>query len=101
MRTQKYSILIGIAALSVCSLVAQGTFGLAQTTASEASSVKLDEYGDLPTDDEAARLDLFADKLFKQPKLRGRIIAYSGPRIERGYYLRRIYGIGKDRKSVV
>ena len=35
------------------------------------------------------------DKLFKQPRLRGRIVAYSEPRMERGYYLRRIYGIGK------
>jgi len=57
------------------------------------SAIKLDEYGALTTDDEASHLDLFAERLSKEPKLKGQIVAYSGPRLERGYYLRRIYGI--------
>jgi hypothetical protein len=95
MSKKEYSTLVGLVLLTVCSLFAQGRSRVVQTRHSEAGSVKLDEYGDLPTDDEAARLDLFADKLFKQPTLKGRIIAYSEPRIERGGYLRRIYGVGK------
>jgi hypothetical protein len=94
MGTQRLSILVGVVALSLCSLVAQGEFRLAQTK-SEAGPLKLDEYGDLPTDDEAARLDLFADKLFKQRRLSGRIIAYCESQMERGLYLRRIHGIAK------
>jgi hypothetical protein len=50
----------------------------------------------LSTDDEAAHLDLFAEKLFKQSKMRGYIVAYDEPRTEqRGSYLRRIYGVGR------
>ena len=79
----------------VCSLIAYGNLCLAQAVSSENSPAKLDEYGDLPTDDEAAHLDLFAEKLFKQSNLRGYIIAYNEPRMERGSYLRRIYGIGR------
>ena len=93
MRTYKpASILL---AFVVCSLIASGRFCLAQTTSSETNPVKLDEYGDLSSDDEAARLDLFAARLFNQAKLRGQIVAYSGPRMLRGDYLRRIYGIHK------
>jgi hypothetical protein len=93
MLTEKYSILIVLVALTVYNQVGQPR--LTQSTPAEITSVKIDEYGDLPTDDEAAHLDLFADRLFKQPKVRGQIIAYSEPQTERGYYLRRIYGIGK------
>ena len=93
MTTQKYPIPIVFVLISVL-LLAQGESPVAQT-ASEAGPVKFDEYGDLSTDDAAAHLDLFADKLFKQPTLKGQIIAYSHPGIERGGYLRRIYGIGK------
>ncbi len=39
---------------------------------------------------EAAHLDLFAEKLFKQPKLRAYVIAYSESRVKRGSYLRNI-----------
>ena len=95
MLTEKYSILIVLVMLAVYNQVAKGQPRLTQGTSTEISSVKIDEYGDLPTDDEAARLDLFADRLFKQPKVRGQIIAYSEPQMERGSYLRRIYGIGK------
>jgi hypothetical protein len=96
MKTQKSTLVqVRLAALLVCSLIVFGNICVAQTAPTETSLVKLDEYGDLPTDDEAARLDLFAEKLFKQPKLRGYIVAYNEPRMERGYYLRRIYGIGR------
>lgn len=96
MRTQKSTLIrIGLAALTICSLAAYGHFCLVQTASSEIRPAKLDEYGDLPTDDEAARLNLFAGRLSGQPKLRGYIVAYSGPRMERGSYLRRIYGIGR------
>ena len=96
MKAQKATLVqVGLAALLVCCLVAYENICLAQTASSETSPVKLDEYGDLPTDDEAARLDLFAEKLFKQSKLRGYIVAYSEPQMERGYYLRRIHGIGR------
>jgi hypothetical protein len=94
MKTPK-SASIGIAALLVWSLITHGRFCLAQTISSEINPVKLDEYGDLGTDDEAARLDLLANKLFSQSSLRAQIVAYSDLRMERGYYLRRIYGIGK------
>jgi hypothetical protein len=93
MTTQKHPIAIVFVLLSIIFL-AQVESRSAQT-APEAAPVKFDEYGDLPTDDAAAHLDLFADKLFKQPKLKGQIIGYSDPGIQRGGYLRRIYGIGK------
>ena len=95
MRIQKYSIFVGVVALAVCNPTALRQLCLPQTTSSEIAATKLDDYGNLSTDDEAARLDLFADKLFKQPKLRGQIIAYCEPKMERGWYLRRIHGIGK------
>jgi hypothetical protein len=96
MKTRKFTMIqSGFLALLVCSLIAYGNLCLAQAVSSEHSPVKLDEYGDLPTDDEAAHLDLFAEKLFKQSNLRGYIIAYNEPRMERGSYLRRIYGIGR------
>lgn len=79
MLTERYSILIVLVALAVYNQVAKGQSRLTQGTPSEISSVKIDEYGDLTTDDEAARLALFADRLFKQPKVRGEIIAYSEP----------------------
>lgn len=96
MKTQ-ISVLVqmGLAVLLVYSLVTPVEFCPAQSNLSETYPVKLDEYGDLPTDDEAAHIDLFAEKLSKQPKLRGYIVAYNGPRMERGSYLRRIYGVGR------
>ena len=96
MRTQKSTFAhIGLVALLVCSLVAYGNSCSAQTASSETEPTKLDEYGDLPTDDEAAHLDLFAERLFKQPRFYGYILAYSEPRMERGSYLRRIHGISR------
>ena len=96
MKAQKSALIyVGFASLLVCSLITPTKLCAGQTTVSETNLVKLDEYGNLPTDDEAAHLDFFADKLFKQPRLRGQIVAYSDPRMERGYYLRRIHGIGK------
>ena len=86
---------VWLAVLLICSLVGYGNFCLAQTAPSENNPVKLDEYGDLPTDNEAAHLVVFAEKLFKQPALRGYIVAYNEPRMERGSYLRRIYGISR------
>jgi hypothetical protein len=96
MRTWKSTLArIGLPTLLICSFIADGNVCLAQTILSENSPVKLDEYGDLPTDDEAAHLDLFAEKLFNQPKLRGYILAYNEPRMGRGSFLRRIYGVGR------
>src|ERR1700674_3243753 len=94
MRTQK-SESIWLAALLVCSFITHGKVCLGQITSSETNPEKLDEYSDLTTDDEAAHLDLFADKLFRQPGLRGQILAYSDSRMPRGSYLRRIHGIAK------
>jgi hypothetical protein len=96
MMTRKFTLAhAGLLTILVCSFIAYGNICLAQTVPPENSPVKFDEYGDLPTDDEAAHLDLFAGKLFNQPKLRGYILAYSEPRMERGSFLRRIYGIGR------
>jgi hypothetical protein len=88
-------IRVGLAALLVCSLITHGKFSLGQTISSETNPEKLDEYSNLPSDDEAAHLDFFADKLFRHPRLRGQIVAYSDPRMARGSYLRRIHGIAK------
>jgi hypothetical protein len=85
----------GLVVLLICSLITPVELSLAQTNLSETYPVKLDEYGGLSSDDEAAHLDLFAEKLSKHPKLRGYIVAYSEPRMERGSYLRRIYGVGR------
>jgi len=94
MRSQGSALIrVGLAALLFCSLIMQGKVCLGQTTSSETHPEKLDEYSNLPTDDEAGHLDLFADRLFKQPKLRGQIVAYSDLGIPRGCYLRRIHGI--------
>ena len=96
MKAQKSTLIyVRLAVLLMCSLIAYGDFCFAQTTSSEADPVKLDEYGDLTTDDEAAHLDLFAEALSKQPDLRGYIVAYNELNMERGSYLRRIYGIHK------
>ena len=88
-------IRVGLAALLVWSLVTHGKVCPGQTTSSESKPEKLDEYSNLPTDDEAAHLDLFADKLLKQPGLLGQIVAYSDSQVPRGYYLRRINGIAR------
>ena len=66
---------IGLAGLLILCLVPYGDLVAQTTPASSKHPVKLDEYGDLPTDDEAAHLDLFAEKLFKQPDLRGYLLA--------------------------
>jgi hypothetical protein len=95
MKAQKSTLAHIRLVLLICSLIVYGNLCLAQTVSSGIEPVKLDEYGDLPTDDEAAYLDLFAERLFKQPKLHGYILAYTEPRMERGAYLRRIYGIGR------
>lgn len=97
MKTPKSTLIhMTLALLLVCSLIIHGEFCLAQTNVSQNYPVKLDEYGDLSTDDEAARLDFLAEKLFNQPKLRGYIVAYDEPQMEqRGSYLRRIYGVGR------
>lgn len=95
MRPKKTNLInVRLALLLLCSLTAPGSFVLAQTTA-ETKPIQLDTYGDLPTDDEAARLDFLAERLFKEPKTRGHIIAYCEAKMDRGAYLRRIYGIAK------
>ncbi len=96
MKSQDSALIrVGLAALLVCSLITHGKFCFGQTISSATNPEKLDEYSNLTTDDEAAHLDLFADKLFRQPGLRGQIVAYSDPRMPRGSYLRRIHGIAK------
>jgi hypothetical protein len=96
MKSQDSALIrVGLAALLVCSLITQGKFCFGQTISSATNPEKLDEYSNLTTDDEAAHLDLFADKLFRQPGLRGQIVAYSDPLMPRGSYLRRIHGIAK------
>jgi len=53
---------------------------------------KFDEYEFLPTDDEAARLDAFFNELRTQHNMRGYIVGYHAPQIERGIFLRRVHG---------
>lgn len=53
---------------------------------------RFDSYGRLPTDDEAARLDAFAEKLRTHPNLRGYLIGYNEDTGSRGAFLRRLYG---------
>ena len=93
-RKSRRSVLFrtGLAALLGCSLITHGKFCLGQTISLQATPEKLDEYRNLTSDDEAAHLDLFAEKLLSQPRLRGQIISYSDPLIARGSYLRRIHG---------
>jgi len=53
---------------------------------------KFDSYVHLPTDDEAARLDAFAEALRNQSQLRGYLIGYNQTNIAPGIFLRRLYG---------
>lgn len=93
MRPQESSLAhVGLVALLVCSLIATS---LAQKGSATHEPTKFDEYGDLPSDDEAAHLDLFADRLFNRPKLRGYIRTYSRSQMQRGSYLRRLHGIAR------
>ncbi len=97
MRIQKYTWLpLSLTAFIVCSFVSLNYSCFAQTSSTENAIAdrKFDEYGDLPTDDESAHLDSFAVTIYKNPNLRGYIIGYAEPRMERGYYLRRIFGVG-------
>jgi hypothetical protein len=73
------------------------TVGIAQGTPADRSdhNQKIDEYEELNTDDEAARLDVLVERLSKDPDVRGCILSYSRPGLERGSYLRRIYGIAR------
>src|SRR5687768_17336534 len=53
---------------------------------------KFDSYVQLPTDDEAARLDAFAEALRNQSQLRGYLIGYNQTNVAPGVFLRRLYG---------
>jgi len=79
----------------ILSIFISVTFCVAQRTSDRTHNQKIDEYGELGTDDEAARLDRLADRLLKEPDMRGCIVGYRGPRMKPGVYLRRIYGIGR------
>jgi hypothetical protein len=83
-----------LAGLVVCSLlVSEGAGNLPINLVSQSDVArKSDEYGDLNTDDEAARLDAFAEELRQHSNLRGYLVGYNQPRKLRGSYLRRIYG---------
>lgn len=56
------------------------------------SAERFDSYGRLPTDDEAARLDAFYEKLRTHPNVRGYLIGYNDDTGSRGTFLRRLYG---------
>ncbi|HEX6189903.1 MAG TPA: hypothetical protein VFZ40_17635 [Pyrinomonadaceae bacterium] len=58
----------------------------------QAAPTKFDSYADLPTDDEAARLDAFAEALRNQSHLRGYLIGYNQTNVAPGVFLRRLYG---------
>jgi hypothetical protein len=60
--------------------------------AQSTSTQKFDSYGQLSTDDEAARLDAFREELRTHPNLLGYLIGYSGNTVSRGAFLRRLYG---------
>ena len=66
------------------------------TVAASAASVfgqtKFDSYGRLPTDDEAAHLDLFYEELRNHPNLRGYLVGYTDSSVPPGVFLRRLYG---------
>jgi hypothetical protein len=85
---------LGFLGLVACSLFLNGSSHLAQPF-SQTAPVKSDEYGDLPTDDEAAHLDFFAETLRKESKVHGYVVMYTQPQMKRGYYLRRLHGIGR------
>lgn len=88
------SFLLSLGLLAV--VLTTFTSAFPQNTSIESSGYnqKIDEYGgDLDTDDEAARLDQLVALLSKDHNKRGCILSYSSPRVVRGHYLRRIYGI--------
>ncbi|MBV9210237.1 MAG: hypothetical protein JOZ52_06390 [Acidobacteria bacterium] len=92
MKRRTYAWLsMSLTAFIVCGLVAVKYSSQAQTNV---AGSKFDEYGDLPTDDEAAHLDALAVALSENSSARGYIIGYAAPDMKRGYFLRRIYGIG-------
>src|SRR5882762_5187343 len=58
----------------------------------QTAPTKFDSYVDLPTDDEAAHLDLFQEALRKDGAVRGYLIGYNQISIPPGVFLRRLYG---------
>ncbi len=95
MRVLRKTICNVLLAVSVaCSLLVSEGYGKLPINLVSQNDIarKFDDYGDLNTDDEAARLDAFAEELRQHPNLRGYIIGYNQPRKLRGSYLRRIYG---------
>jgi len=61
-------------------------------------ATKFDSYANLPTDDEAARLDAFYEALRNQSQVRGVLIGYNQTTVAPGIFLRRLYG---DRRYLV
>lgn len=74
----------------VCNLSTAAQTGVVAT--------KFDAYGDLPTDDEAARLDAFNEALRNQSQMRGFLVGYNQATAAPGIFLRRLYG---DRRYLV
>lgn len=69
------------------------TFAQKQTASSPRAEIsKFDEFEDLKTDDELARLDLFAAELTKDQNLRGFIVGYRRNDFPVGAFLREVYG---------
>lgn len=68
--------------------VGQGRIG----TALKIEKVKLEEFGDLNTDEVKGRLDLFAAELSKAQHLRGVIVGYRREDLRPGFFFREIYG---------
>src|SRR5258708_28987588 len=73
--------------LIIIALVGDPMSLFAQST----STQKFDSYGELPTDDEAARLDAFREELRTHPNLLGYLIGYSPNTVSRGACLRTLY----------
>jgi hypothetical protein len=78
-------------AICVCILALSSSM-MAQGQGITSTARKFDEFSDLRTDDEMARLDAFASELNKDPNLRGYIVGYSRSGVLPGHFLRRIYG---------
>jgi hypothetical protein len=66
--------------------------GTSSVQAQSNVATKFDSYGPLPTDDEAAHLDLFYEELRNRPDSRGYLVGYNDTSVAPGVFLRRLYG---------
>jgi len=77
-------------AFSVSLIITACKIGYSQTGSTEPR--KLDEFGNVSTDDAMAHLDLFAVKLNSNPNLQGLIVGHNRSDSPTGWFLRQAYG---------